>query len=583
MVNLQKINPLILKPNKINNITHAIALLKMKQEKYKDYKGEYIKSNKIIYTEKTEKFNYDGVMQGFLEQKVIEKFYTQKKILLKEMDGYINNMLKIKREEVEMTSFNVHLGKNTEKYLFKNPTAKTFEDEFLFDIYIYLNKNYEPHAFLSYLFEKYVLSFMQLNTAVDVKNVNVKELVREFAILKYNKIDYNIAIYEDRYLWAEVYLLLRLGRIEELKEVLKEFSTFFDGMNDDFGINFTKYLDNKQFEMRMVNSFGEDKFKVYLNNLFYKKVICDDCLISTVEDYLFTLVVCGKKINAEDFQNEKVKILVNLFNKNFKNAAKNVLTGNFSLVAKFFILFQLCGISSYNHFNEDSTTFSMRSQENSARTEIKEATYASTNIFINFFFAVLQKFQNINSKIRFIEIIQTNDEYKELIPIYLIKYELFDIIKNPCLDKNIFTKTILQLKNKNRKKLLEVSDLLDIETYSSVMEDLLEQAILADEELPVDLKSINTDLDRNLRELIYFYEFSQKPTIERLNKLPLFIIGKEISSYKFIIESLFRKIVAVIKEQGDYVKAKQLFKICGQLELNAECIDIASRELVELI
>lgn len=57
-----KLTPLVHKPAKINNITHCITLLKLKQEKYKNYTCDTIQSKNLLYTFKGSGFNYDEII-----------------------------------------------------------------------------------------------------------------------------------------------------------------------------------------------------------------------------------------------------------------------------------------------------------------------------------------------------------------------------------------------------------------------------------------------------------------------------------------------------------------------------------------
>lgn len=580
MTDLNKIAPLVLKPCRINNITHAIALLKCKQEKYKKYKTTFVSSNAHVYTEKKDKFNYEEVFQGFLEQKAVEKFNILNKNVLLNTDKFIQRKLQEKKEEIEMTCFNVRLSKNTEKYLFEVPTPKTFEDEFLFDIFTFLQQNHDPMTFLTLGFEKYMKKFLKVNTGKNTDLMDVTSLVKDFVKLAYNKTDFNIAIYEDRYLWAEVYVLLRLNKKDAILELIEQNNKYFDHMNDNIGSYLKKYLNKESCDIGILCGFKDDKFKMYLNNLMYSKVVSDGAVVASAEDYLFTMLACKKKATAECFENLKVKLLVHLFNKNYKKAAKLVLTSNFTLIAKFFILFQLCGISNYNHFADDSTTISMRSTHTATESQ---TVPASTAMFLNFFFAVMQKFENVYSRVKLLELIQNNEDYAALIPEYLIKYNLFDVVKSPCLEKSFFDKTVFLLKQHNSKKLLEISEILDVDTYGEVMEDVLEQAILTDEKLKVNFEKSNMGMQGNLSELYKFYKFNTEPNSNNLAALNIFEHSAKLPKYKFVIEHIFNKAVDIINENRDETKAKIMFRICGQLELSEECSKYITSELVDLI
>ncbi|ORD94635.1 hypothetical protein ECANGB1_302 [Enterospora canceri] len=574
MTTTSKIAPYVQKPNRINNITHAIVLLKMKQKKNEKYATKYIPSTKVLYKESSDKFDYSEVIQGFLEHKLVDKHKKSIERVLKDSDKFVAEKLTARKEEVEMDSINVIMKANTEERLFQTPSPVTFGDEFMHDMFVYVNQNMEPQQFLARAYEKFVMRFMKQNGGPESKNA--LELVRDFVRLKYSKNEFNMAVFEDRYLFAELYCLLRLGRIEDAKELLSQFSHFFNGIHSNFGDNFTNYLDHSKFDM-VVCTMAEDKFKMYLCSLTRKNVISDGVVVSTVEDYLYTLLQCNRKLESDDFENKKIQLLVNLFNKDTKAAAKILLKSDFELVAKFHILHQLCLADSvYGHAEESTSMLSLRSY--SSKTESSK----QTRVFMNFFFAVTQKMSKMENKLNLMDLIQNNEEYVKLIPEYLIKYELYDLIRNPCLSSSIFSRTVEHLKATNSRKLLEFASLLDISTSQHIVEDVLEQAILTDEKLEIDLNKIDST-STILAALIPFYEFNFNPNPVNLNNLVLFTTDDNLIRFKFIIEHIFNKAVAQIRESQDKIKAKRLFKLCGQLELSNECSETVTRELVELI
>lgn len=567
--NSSRIVPYLYKPPIINNVTHAIALLKIKQDKYKKYSVSYIPQKISLYTFNTEKFCYEDIIQGVLDNKLIDKYNAMKKTILNEFDEQLEKHIISKMKEIELMTFNINLGLKTEEYLFVSPSEVTFEDEFLYDIYVLLKNQHSPLVFLSFVYEKFITKFMKLTelTSNKVTIQNEKELIINFVKLKFNKTEFNISIYEERYLFAEVYVLLRLGRKADILILLDEFSYFFDHVHDNFGVNFSKFLNGKAFETGSLISFTDDRFKIFLNNLMYNKIVSDGYVISSVEDYIFTLLFCHRPLHYKDYTNPKVQLLVCLFIKNYAEAARLCLKHNFSVVSKFFILFQLSNI------------------ENLIPSDVKDSSSNKdiSAIFMNFFFAMIQKLKLLDSKIKLIETLQNNPKYEPFIPEYLTKYDLFDIIRSPCLNKNIFSQVVHLLKKKDDRKLLKIIDLIDINTYGIVMENVFEQAILMDEQVKININTIDDSLHKNLKILIDFYEFNLNPTPETLNKLCIFDKHQNLLKYKFIIEHIFKKIVNIIKKIRNHEMANVLFKLCGMLDLNSECSDLISSELVDLI
>ncbi|KAL6122580.1 hypothetical protein NUSPORA_00347 [Nucleospora cyclopteri] len=582
-----KIAPLIYKPSSINNVTHAVALLKLKQQKYSKYKYEGISKNIEIFQQKSSHFEFDEILEGVMEDKLVEKYKSLKSQIMSELESHISRKIKKKKAEIDLLNFKVKFSPNTEKFLFKTPSAVTFEDEFLFDCYEFIQKEKEAKMFLQESFEKFMIKYMRVNSSLFSargKTFGEIEMITKFVMLKYNKSEYHISIYEDRYLFAELYCLIRLGRKVDALLLLRQFNQFFDHMHDNFGVSFTNFLNGKEYDNSLLTTLGDDRFKIYLINLMAKHVVSDGFVISSVEDYIFTLLACNKKVYPEDFTNSKVQLLVCLMNKCYKKAAKLLLKEDFSLVAKFFILFELCGVTNYNHFAEESnSTMSVRST-NVSVTEKEDQVAIS--IFMNFLFAIAQKFSNDDLKIRLIETIQNNDDYFCHIAEFMVKYELYELIKSPLLDRKISESVISLLKKQNKRKLVPLLDFVDEKTYAVVLEDSLEQAILTDKELSrsVDFNKIcKNDFHPVLKELLKFYKFNFEPKAENLNELCVFDKNADFSRYKLIIEHIFKSAVSVIKNTENKEFAAIIFRLCGLLELNSECREIAAKELVGLI
>lgn len=620
-----KLAPFILKPHRINNYTHLIALLKVKQKKYKDYTYSAVNTafSNVLGTLK-ENLELENVFEGFLHEKLSEKAMEFEQQIFSDFSKSINTKIKEIKIENDQKVYSNKIGNlaECESLLFTKPTPLTFKDDLLFDLYQFINKKSTPISFLQQSFMKYMLKFFNENSsdATDfdkdgLDSLTLKRTVKEFVKLRYNSEEYKIEVYESRYLWAEIFVLLRIGRTDLALEVINENEIYFEFMTNKFKSIFVGFLNGKK--SNFVHNFrNEDRFKKFLYEMAEEKAKSDGLIISTVEDYLWLKLVLDKEIKTDvsEFSNSKVKFMITLLSKKYMKAIDILLKSDFGIVPKFFLLRELCLEQSCNEF-ESTNVFDMSNtvksqtktrilhEDSSSTTSLMSvpdgnATSTITPIFLNFLFNLVSKLSTKEHKVKLVEMLKNHCEYYSIVPVYIIKYNLFDILgKTPdvtgnlefSLDSKIASKVLSLLKEKgDRSKIIQLYHLIDDVSMIQFLKEAIEEAILTDETLDVSIlekylkKKITKD-SVDLENMYGLYKFYTNPSISNLKASVLFDQSINLRPYRFVIEKLFSKAVDIIKLENDQKMAKQIFKLSGILDLNEECSSKLSKDLVSLI
>lgn len=621
MLNSSKLAPLIITSNRINNYTHLIANLKLKQNKYKDFSFKTpINAFSKILDHKQERFDLDSIINGYLHEKLKENFESYEKSINKSFIKSLNKKIALIKKENDLMIYNTKIGsiKDLEDMFFNKPSKYSFKDEFLFDIYAYISSKMTPIEFLQNSFLKYIKNFVHSNGKllnsenildheniynIDIKDDSIlKSMVKEFVKLKYNRIEYNIEVFEDRYLWAEVYVLYRIGRQDLVLEHLSQFEIYFEFMTQKFKSAFIQYLEKKSSSHNVVVLPREDRFKRFMIDLIDSRVQFDGLVINTVEDYLWCKFMINKSIkkDIELYESPKIKFMISLFTKSYQNAIDIMLRSEFNVVAKFFILKEIC---------LEQGLDKKYSEENDISDEKKaglESSFSSFNpnlnsinpIFLNFMFGLVERFSSKDLKVRFIEILKHYPDYYETIPDYIIKYNLYEILDTDIkfegdfgmvIDQKMADAIIDKLKSSGMKKeLLRLQNIISKDILIDLLIDLIGESILTDE--IVDEKLIENILVKThplnttkLKHIYDFYKFSFYTNIGNLKNTILLDLTADLTEYKFIIEKIFPKAIDVAVSERDREIAKTLFKICGFLELNDECRNKAAKDLVSFI
>jgi len=623
--------PFIVKPHRINNYTHLIALLKTKQAKYKDCRPGIITHSfsKALGTAQ-ETLNLDSVLEGFLHERLRENGTKYEKDLFGDFNKMINSKIKDLKIENDQRVYASRIGnlREAEEQLLARPTQSTFRDPMLFDMYTFVNQRAEPQEFLENSYLKYITKFYQQNQPADASatvraaqegDETLMKIVQEFVKLRFNGEEYKVRVYESRYLWAEAFIFLRIGRVDLLNSLLSEFGTFFEFTH---GLLFKSVL-NDFFAGRkpnfVVNLKNDDRFKMFLFDLANERAKSDGLVINTAEDYIWLRLITKKdfKKDIDAFESSKVKFMIALFAKKYKRAVDILLKSDFGVVPKFFLLRELCleqGLDqsgdegqSTNVFDSSNTVSktnlgTRRLAEESSSTvsfaSVAEQSPSVSTVFLSFLFNLAARMSTKEYKVKLIEMLKNHAAYYDIVPDYIIKFELFDILGNPpersggidfSLDYKISARVLQRLREiGDRAKIVHLYHIIDNSTMVQVLKEALEEAILIDGTVDQEVveKYLVGGVSRDIEDLnrVYgFYRFLKTPSIANLRQTVLFDQTANLKPYRFVIERIFSKVVEVIKTENDKLMAKQVFRLCGVLGLNEECASKASKDLVLLI
>lgn len=578
------IAPFIVKPLRINNYAHLITNLKLKQNKYSGFVPQEPICHRFskCLSSKVESLNLDEILQGFLHEKCKDKLDEFEKLTQKNLIKSCNSRLEELRKERDLNVYEMKIGNTSplEDLFFAKPGAYSFGDDLLFDLYEFLCEENSPIKFL-------YLSYLKLVKRYFPKEKDnfliTKAKIQEFVKLKFDKQTFNIEVYESRYVWAELFVAYRIGRIDLVREILNEFEVLFKFMSSEFKSTFTRFLDSQKSNFIGTPALTDDKFKKFFYHLIENKLYSDGYVISSVEDYLWLKLVTNKEIQCDlkDFESPKVKLMVALFSKNYDQAINVLLKSNFSVVAKFFFLRKLC-----------------LGQHSSSTQTTLEASDHINPVFLNFLFILASKFSKNDQRVKIIELLKSYPAYYTVVPEYIIKFGLYDLLRSPdssndveySLDNTMSSRVLDTLRDRGDKlSLIKVAHLIDDIGMLNLLVQIVEESILLDEVLNVDLvekyisKSNLSMESEKLADFYNFYKFGKNPTLQTLSATALFNMNKELGDYRFVVEKLLNRIIEVIKAENDPLMAETFFGLCGKLGLSEETSSKVSRGLAVLL
>lgn len=619
-------SPFIIKPTRIRNYTQLITLLKLKQMKYKDYK--YTKINNtfsdVLSTDGNE-FVLEDIIEGYMHEELVKHFKSYEKEIEDEFDKKLERKMKeIKKKKEEETN-NVRIGSigNDEEMLFGPCSKYSFKDVLLYDLYVYLNKRKKAIDFLEETYIRYIKEFMTVKKhGKTCEESNLKTLIEQYVKLRFNRDEYCIEVYNGRFLWAEVFVLYRIGRVDIVKELLAEHEMFFEFMGHKFKSAFLEYLGGRSSSYVYKAKQADDKFKKILFGMAEGNGKSDGIVIGTMEDYLWMKLKSGKEGRKEilheigKIKNTKLIFMAYLLLQKYKKAVEVLLKSDFNFIAKFYLLRELCleqaldieetGFASTskpmlknerntlvkNDIYDDSSSFSLVSE----KSDFNHGLAETNPLFLNFIFGIVKKLSNNERKVRLVEMLQNYGDYYSVIPYYIIKYELFEIVGksgendfNYYLDNEICGRVVKQLMESNAKnKLIKLWKLIPDEEMGGFLIDVLEEAILIDEHIDLEIvenyiKKLKGDVCCKLKGLSGIYKFVINPTIANLKNTIIFDFSVDLEEYKFAIEKILPKIIEIVKLAADHEMAKRIFKLGGILNLSEENCDRIARELIMII
>lgn len=592
-----KLAPLVLKPTRINNYTHLIALMKMKQEKYSAYShGPISTTFSRILGRAKENLDLDAVLDGFLHEKLVKHAERYEESTMKSLHELVDAKIKELKIENDQRVYANRIGNITdnEQHLLQKPTRSTFRDDLLFDIYTFINQKTEPLEFLQDSYLKYIAKFVSQSSqeAIHLEltkkipdDADIKDIVKSFVKLRFSSEEYRIEVYETRSLWAELFVLLRIGRHDLAQELLSEYEMFFESAAQKFKSVFSGYLAGKRPGF-VLNTRVQDRFKKFLFELVDEKAKSDGFVISTAEDYIWLRLLQKKSIEILQFENPRVQFMVAIFLGNYRAAADVLLKADFGVVPKFFLLREIC-VEQSLLTDKDGISYMSKAEDQRI-----------SSTFLNFLFNIASRLTSAEHKVKLIEMLKGTNEYYNVIPQYVIKFELYDILGKLgsketdvsfTLDSRISQEVLNRLKNSgNNSKLVKMHMIVDDLTMIQILKQAVEEAIMVGEQVDTNIveKYEKANFSRECDELsaVYgFYKFDRSPSLATLRQTILVDKNVDMRPFKYVVEKIFTKAVEIAKNESDVLLAKHLFMLCGALDLNEECAARISRDLVQFV
>ncbi|KAG0420397.1 Nucleoporin, partial [Dictyocoela roeselum] len=565
----------------------------------------------------------DDIFDGYAEQKLLIKARQWEDDLeayvLASCDEEIRRLKRLRDVErktqmkIRMTDLN-YLEDNIGTELY------TFHNEYLSCAYDFLNsgdailkedsgcitpeireQGLHPLEFLQSRYLSFVKEFVVEN--VKKRNLSLEETIAEFTKLRFNRIDYHIEVFNDRYIYAELYVMIRTGQLELAKNLVKEFKGFFDKYDPAFATSLLRYLNskNKITNIKNTQSGSLDKFKIFIIRLMtHKDKASGDWIFSCIEDYLwFQFVICeenhvecnkpgnsktgshGDLISRFRGYPENIQLLVNILCGNFKNAAEILLRADFSICEIWFLMRKII------KFDKSSD---------------------SKALMADIVFIIAENFSSTANKYRIIATLRPilNETYYEIAANKIVDHRIFDIIgedtKNPVCDLTMVHKIGEVLKERDNKKLIIKFHHLfsDDQFIVQVLCDYLAKNII-NEEIgsktndsadsddfwiifkTVAAQYIEKDGDDNTRllaALIAISEFKNKKDIKSLRETPF--INKDtqylLKRIPVVVETMIDQVCEVVRGTCDLAAAENVFNLCVELGLGEDvCRDVCSK------
>ena len=398
---------------------------------------EKIKSLGNVFTAPEEGTNIEDVLDGFqqrkikkmqhkFEEKVCKRFLPRVDLVVGELRDalYFKNVLTHSIHQKDVENLEANFTKDAEPEYFSRPM--------LSDLYFFLRSQgasgfQHEKRFLERQFLKYIKRFYKENPErVFSKAGSIEEKITEFVKLRYNKSDYNIEVFEGRYLYAEVYVLLRCGIADRVRSMLRE-TSFFPAQ---FVEKVTAYTENtaRVYQSPFVRP-SEDKFKqLIFRLLFSPESVQPGQIVSTLEDYLWIknlAVERGHHVKFEEVLKESNsaagKLLTCILHKKYTDSLEILLKGEFSATDAFCL-----------------------------GAELYKKEGGRSILFVNFLFLVAKRFSSAENRSKLVSLLCFQTPVA--IGRKIIEYEMYEIVE--FLPEKYGRELVSILRSSNNKRIL---------------------------------------------------------------------------------------------------------------------------------
>lgn len=655
---------LLLDPIKVESFSYFNSKIKLLINKYRHstknskfidevFTINEIDHKKCTLKKKTQTKNtiqIENVLDGYLEEKILKntEIFIAKKI----------NACKINKKEKSEDKITLNarnLAPQEIKFIennFKNPKPIIeFTNPFLFMIYRYFNhtfpdsdQNYKRKEIfrkeLSFLENEY-LEFVHKSvhsltyhrshdnseqSADDFDDIHIKQFVK----MKYS--NQFIESYNDRYLYAEIYVLLRCGLLPEALKLINQFSDFFNSNDPNLKNNLIQFFNGKSLpkseHSKLINTKC-DRFKILLHQIFINDKNVTD-ILNTFNDLLWLKMLHSTSTkdlyaNKDLKSTDECKMVLNLFCKQYQATFTTLQSKNFPAIELFFTFRSFCTelnfvrpyaemvFSILNQFTDfdnkvqivnslvsrgssgeylnDSESFFKNDPQGinsdlnpkSFSDELKTGAFSSKNSYSN------QNYQKSTNKL----------DGPLLVAKLLIQSGNLDLLglkKEICQIHPSIVSQVSQLLEKrgDTTNLIRLYFLFNNDTkILKILNDYLINTILQEKTEISEFKDVieyflvrNSSFEKDrlvlLVELLYF---SINSDLNRLKCTELFTKSNLdlISTIKPVIVKLLNHLVSAITQTDDTQMGQELLLICNGIGIGERCRAIMGQGLIFML
>lgn len=579
--NRKALVPFIIKPQRFSNYSQIYAEMREIKNRNKNVCpsksiiNDIISSSEIenkikklgdIFALPEKEPSLEEIIQSAQEERVLESFVCFEQdiefLFNKSIRSVISNLKKEKESKnILEKSININDVRFIENNVFKDLEQSDFSDPLLGMLFKFLNQNLEndfskEKEFLEQQFIDHVNYFYKINSEVSsAENLTLSQKIQEYVKMRYNKIDLNIAAYDGRYIYAELYILIRCGLYKEAEALLAEQTIFEEHFVDSLE-NFFRNTPNKQVST-FINK-NDDFFKVTIYKLITIPSSCENNLVlSTFEDVIWANFFVSQQQESIDFNNfnfdikqSRTKLLVAIMTKNYSEAVRIIINGEFSAVDTFFL-----------------------------GKELLKKDDRETILFVNFVFLIIKQCSSVDTKLKVISSISFLSQ--EEICLKLIEFDMLEILS--LISDEYKLKVIELLRNSNNKILLLKLHYMSgdvVELYELLSEALIEEinsenvlkniSDFSYYDVYTFLKSKNfVEEQSKLSILTNFLQFKIEQSIESLSRTDIF---KEdcfdIIKNLGCTEKIIMLACEVINKNNHQFYAKKLVELANKLRIS---------------
>ncbi|KAF7683337.1 hypothetical protein TCON_1452 [Astathelohania contejeani] len=600
--------PFILPPPRIYNYAQAISSLKHIRARYdplvvsSKYIDEVIplhtleqriKSLGSFMSHKRSIFSVSKIINGYLQKNLNEKLMVFTTQVIENSNKLIKQKLNEIKDEKRRKVLVERKIKEQSIYRFDKNEPVEFSNPAISNIYDFLVNDHPPSSvalshfneigYLESQYFNYIERFIREN-ALLIKNTphTNEEKIKEFVKLRYNKTGYGLEVYEESYVFAELYTMLRCGLTGSIYTALEKYNTFLSYVTPGLKEALISWIDGKRVKYSEPVVKG-DKFKIFLHQIVTAcgDIQPDELVICTIEDFIWYQMIniteeytSDRIINLfQGFKNHIGLLLVTILCKKYDKAIEVVYENEFDIVESYFLI-----------------------------RELVKKSGKKFDYLLDVVFTLCVNLKNVNNKIKIIEdlksVIGDSEIFSSMVADRIVKHKCYDVlsIHSSLREGDLCDRIacILKLKNDSAQLLklyylFKNEDLILEVLNNSMMQSIFDNSSIFPYNDVVDYYRSRT-CSRNTSKmniLAGLLIFKQKRDINSLRDTIIFNSERMdlglIEELKPGIERVMMWGSEIIKRVGDKNLAREMFKKCGQWNLSVECCSMVDENLILLI